>query len=136
MKEIHRLIVTSDTYKLASEVDPKAARSSAELAADPEGRCAALALPPPPPRGRADLGRGLRRRRRPRSHARRRRRSTSAGVAGGNRGPSRRGAYMIRGYSTNRDVVPNFLQAFDVDDGRAPCPIRTRTVTAPRPSSS
>jgi hypothetical protein len=39
---------------------------------------------------------------------------------------------MIRGYSTNRDVVPNFLQAFDVDDGRAPCPMRTQTVTAPQ----
>ena len=34
MKEIHRLIVTSDTYKLASEVDPS--RSAAEIAADPE----------------------------------------------------------------------------------------------------
>jgi hypothetical protein len=39
---------------------------------------------------------------------------------------------MIRGFSTSRDVVPNFLQAFDVDDGRAPCPVRTRTVTAPQ----
>ena len=39
---------------------------------------------------------------------------------------------MVRGYATNRDVVPNFLQAFDVDDGRAPCPVRTRTVTAPQ----
>ena len=38
---------------------------------------------------------------------------------------------MIRGFSTSRDVVPNFLQAFDVDDGRMPCPLRTRTVTAP-----
>ena len=39
---------------------------------------------------------------------------------------------MIRGYSTSRDVVPAFLQAFDVDDGRAPCPLRTQTVTAPQ----
>jgi hypothetical protein len=30
------------------------------------------------------------------------------------------------------DVMPNFLQTFDVDDGRAPCPERTRTVTAPQ----
>jgi hypothetical protein len=45
---------------------------------------------------------------------------------------NRRAAFMIRGYSTSRDVVPNFLQAFDVDDGRAPCPIRTQTVTAPQ----
>jgi hypothetical protein len=39
---------------------------------------------------------------------------------------------MIRGFSTSRDVVPNFLQVFDVDDGRLPCPLRTRTVTAPQ----
>jgi hypothetical protein len=29
-------------------------------------------------------------------------------------------------------VTPAFLQAFDVDDGRAPCPLRTQTVTAPQ----
>ncbi|MFN7925074.1 MAG: DUF1549 and DUF1553 domain-containing protein [Bryobacteraceae bacterium] len=45
---------------------------------------------------------------------------------------NRRGAYIIRGFSTSRDVVPNFLQAFDVEDGRLPCPLRTRTVTAPQ----
>ena len=45
---------------------------------------------------------------------------------------NRRGAYIVRGYSTSRDVTPNFLQAFDVDDGRAPCPLRTQTVTAPQ----
>ena len=45
---------------------------------------------------------------------------------------NRRAAYMVRGYSTNRDVVPNFLQVFDVDDGRAPCPLRTQTVNAPQ----
>jgi hypothetical protein len=39
---------------------------------------------------------------------------------------------MIRGFSTSREVVPNFLQSFDVDDGRLPCPLRTRTVTAPQ----
>jgi hypothetical protein len=46
--------------------------------------------------------------------------------------PTRRGAYMIRGFATSREVVPNFLQAFDVEDGRLPCPLRTRTVTAPQ----
>ena len=44
----------------------------------------------------------------------------------------RRAAYMTRGFSSSRDVTPNFLQAFDVDDGRAPCPMRTQTVTAPQ----
>ncbi len=39
---------------------------------------------------------------------------------------------MIRGFSTNSDITPNFLQVFDVDDGRAPCPLRTQTVTAPQ----
>lgn len=39
---------------------------------------------------------------------------------------------MIRGFSASREVVPNFLQSFDVDDGRAPCPLRTQTVTAPQ----
>jgi hypothetical protein len=45
---------------------------------------------------------------------------------------SRRGAYLIRGYASNREVTPAFLQAFDADDGRAPCPLRTQTVTAPQ----
>ena len=46
----------------------------------------------------------------------------------GRRGPDRRcqdqspRAYMIRGFSTSREVMPNFLQAFDVDDGRASVP--------------
>jgi hypothetical protein len=44
----------------------------------------------------------------------------------------RRAAFMIRGYSSDRDVTPSFLQTFDVDDGRTPCPLRTRTVTAPQ----
>jgi len=45
---------------------------------------------------------------------------------------NRRGAYIIRGFSTSREVTPNFLQSFDVEDGRAPCPVRTQTVTAPQ----
>jgi hypothetical protein len=44
----------------------------------------------------------------------------------------RRAAYMLRGYSSQRSVVPQFLAAFDVDDGRVPCPLRTQTVTAPQ----
>src|SRR5262249_9602009 len=71
--------------------------------------------------------------------------SFSIGGGGGRRGgpaarmaaatpaaTNRRGAYMIRGFSTNSDVTPNFLQVFDVDDGRVPCPMRTQTVTAPQ----
>jgi hypothetical protein len=65
--------------------------------------------------------------------------SPQAGGRGGGRNAvaadtrtNRRGAYMVRGYSPNRDIVPNFLSAFDVDDGRVPCPLRTQTVTAPQ----
>ena len=53
-------------------------------------------------------------------------------MAAANTATNRRGAYMTRGFSTNSEVTPNFLQVFDVDDGRAPCPVRTQTVTAPQ----
>lgn len=45
---------------------------------------------------------------------------------------NRRAAYITRGFIPSTDVMANFLQAFDVDDGRTPCPVRTRTVTAPQ----
>ncbi len=45
---------------------------------------------------------------------------------------NRRGIYLTRGYIPSTDVMNNFLTSFDVDDGRAPCPIRTQTVTAPQ----
>lgn len=44
----------------------------------------------------------------------------------------RRGIYMVRGYLPSKDVMPNFLTAFDADDGRVPCPMRGQTVTAPQ----
>jgi hypothetical protein len=44
----------------------------------------------------------------------------------------RRGVYITRGYIPSTDVMNNFLTSFDVDDGRTPCPIRTQTVTAPQ----
>ena len=47
-------------------------------------------------------------------------------------GMQRRGIYIQRGYHQSQDVMSSFLQTFDVDDGRAPCPERTRTVTAPQ----
>ncbi len=45
---------------------------------------------------------------------------------------NRRGAYMARGYIPSTDVMAHFLDSFDVDDGRTPCPLRTSTVTAPQ----
>jgi hypothetical protein len=138
MKEMHRLIVTSETYKLASAVDPSLAK--ANLKADPNNvhlwhfRLQRLEAEPIwdavfTAAGSLDLSVGGP--------------SFDIGVGGGKRGGaggspsgdkngSRRAAYMIRGYSPNRDVVPAFLQSFDVDDGRMPCPLRTQTVTAPQ----
>ncbi|MDQ6664235.1 MAG: DUF1549 and DUF1553 domain-containing protein [Acidobacteriota bacterium] len=45
---------------------------------------------------------------------------------------NRRGIYMARGFIPSTDVMANFLLSFDVDDGRAPCPIRGQTVSAPQ----
>ncbi|MDB6136111.1 MAG: hypothetical protein JWM59_4354 [Verrucomicrobiales bacterium] len=59
-----------------------------------------------------------------------RRRELSDKAGSGNL--KRRGAYIVRGYSSSRDVTPDFLRTFDVDDGREPCPVRTQTVTAPQ----
>jgi hypothetical protein len=131
MKEMHRLIVTSEAYKRSSEVNGSIVRSNKSdannvslwhfplqrLEAEPIWDSILTAA------GTLDLTVGGP--------------SFDTGPAKGRRGggggnPNRRAAYMIRGFSTSRDVVPNFLAAFDVDDGRAPCPLRTRTVTAPQ----
>jgi Protein of unknown function (DUF1553)/Protein of unknown function (DUF1549) len=136
MREMHRLIVTSDAYKRASEVSPDMFQANRK--ADPTNafywRFPLQRLEAEPiwdsiltAAGNLDLTVG----------------GSSFDVGGGGKGrrfgggssggaTNRRAAYMIRGYSTSRDVVPTFLQAFDVDDGRAPCPLRTQTVTAPQ----
>lgn len=138
MKQINRLIVTSDTYKLSSEEDGQVASNN--MKADPDDtylwhfRLQRLEAEPIwdsvfSDAGNLDLtvggpsfdiGSGGRR-----GNGRRQMASVPAGT-------NRRAAYMIRGYSTNRDILPNFLQVFDVDDGRVPCPLRTQTVTAPQ----
>ncbi|QEH36090.1 hypothetical protein OJF2_46500 [Aquisphaera giovannonii] len=139
MKAIHRLIVTSDAYRRASE--PPAEFAGSNNAADPANAylwrfplrrleaepiwdaiwAAAGGLDPAvggpsfdPAGGRGGMGGGRR------------------GGPAASPGTSRRAAFMVRGYSTSRDVVPVFLQAFDVDDGRVPCPVRTRTITPPQ----
>jgi hypothetical protein len=140
MKQMNRLIVTSEVYKLASKADaPEVAANSADqpnaylwhfrlerLEAEPiwdSIMAAAGTLDTSVGGPSFDVGGGGGRR-----------------GGGGGRGMAsaaaanlnRRAAYMIRGFSTSRDVVPVFLQAFDVDDGRVPCPLRTQTVTAPQ----
>ena len=141
MKQLHRLIVTSDTYKMSSEAEPASAQANEKI--DPSDRCLwhfpLQRLEAEPiwdsifsAAGNLDLTLGGP--------------SFSVGSPAGNRGgggglrsnrasatsANRRAAYMIRGYSTSQDILPAFLQAFDVDDGRVPCPVRTQTVTAPQ----
>src|SRR5262249_39363563 len=127
MKQMHRLMVTSEAYRRSSEagrewtanqkIDPsdtalwhfRLQRLEAEqiwdaLHAAADDLDLKVGGPSFDPRGN---GGGNRRRR--------------ESVSTTNTSSKRRGAYMIRGYSSNREVTPNFLQAFDVDDGRAPC---------------
>ena len=138
MKEMHRLMVTSDTYKLASDADPVV--MAANLKADPQDtylwRYRVQRLEAEPvwdsilsAAGTLDLAVGG-----PSFSigAGGRRGGGGRGQAGPASATNRRGAYMTRGFSTNSEVTPNFLQVFDVDDGRAPCPMRTQTVTAPQ----
>jgi hypothetical protein len=45
---------------------------------------------------------------------------------------NRRGTYMARGYRTSADLMPEYLQTFDAEDGRFVCTRRTPTETAPQ----
>lgn len=142
MKEMHKLMVTSEAYRRATEVSGELAAANSKI--DPENaylwhfRLRRLEAEPiwdsiHAAAGNLDLtvggrsfdiggeGRGGRRRGGP-----------SAAAEGANPNAKRRAAYLTRGYSSNRDVTANFLQSFDVDDGREPCPMRTQTVTAPQ----
>ncbi len=137
MKAIHRLIVTSEAYQRASSLE--SALATVNQKADPTNRYLwhfpLRRLEAEPlwdsiftVAGKLDLSVGG-----PSFDIRpaqgRRGNRGSPRIAGAS---NRRAAYMVRGYSTSRDVVPHFLQAFDVEDGRAPCPLRTQTVTAPQ----
>jgi hypothetical protein len=138
MKQMHRLMVTSEAYKRASEagvefaesqkIDPgnttlwhfRLQRLDAESIWDSiHAAVGDLDLKVGGPSFEVrDVGGGNRNR-------------GGFGMRGDSAG-KRRGAYIVRGFSSSREVTPNFLQAFDVDDGRAPCPMRTQTVTAPQ----
>jgi Protein of unknown function (DUF1553)/Protein of unknown function (DUF1549) len=135
MKQMHRLLVTSDTYKLASAVEPDLLKLNSK--ADPDNaylwhfRLQRLQAEPIwdsifTAAGKLDLTVGGP--------------SFDIRPPTGKRGEplppakstTRRGAYMVRGFAVNREVAPHFLPAFDADDGRTPCPVRTQTVTAPQ----
>ena len=143
MKTIHRLIVTSEAYQRTSSPEPALAAANEKI--DPANRHLChfplRRLEAEPlwdsifaAAGRLDLSVGG-----PSFDIRpardRRGNGASPTVTAATQltpATSRRAAYMVRGYSTSRDVVPHFLQAFDVEDGRAACPMRTQTVTAPQ----
>lgn len=137
MKRMHKLILTSQAYQRASALDPESGDANQKidpanqylwhfplrrLEAEPLWDSIFTAA------GTLDVSVGG-----PSFDIRpaqgRRRIQGSPRFAGAS---NRRAAYMVRGYSTSQDVVPHFLQAFDVEDGRAPCPMRTQTVTAPQ----
>ena len=142
MKEMHKLMVTSEAYQRATKAGGELASANANI--DPENahlwhfRLNRLEAEPiwdsiHAAAGDLDLtvgGRSFT----VGGEARggRRRGDSSATEDAANPGTKRRAAYMTRGYSSSRDVTSNFLQSFDVDDGRAPCPMRTQTVTAPQ----
>ena len=141
MKQMHRLIVTSETYKLATEVDPKLAAANAKV---DSSRHVSLAFSARS--GWRPSRFGTRSSPRP---------AIWIWRSAGRRSASRRRRIMPRhsSYRRFRELMPmriagppicfaafrstamrcrHFLKAFDVDDGHAPCPMRTQTVTAPQ----
>jgi hypothetical protein len=136
MKAMHKLMMMSRTYRLASSGDKELMKKN--LAADPSGRFLwsfrLQRLEAEPiwdsiltAAGNLDTSLGG-----PSFDIESRAPRGRFGPPMPETKTNRRGAYMVRGFSTSREVVPNFLQSFDVDDGRAPCPVRTQTVTAPQ----
>jgi hypothetical protein len=125
MKSLHRLIVTSETYRRVSA--GPADRETANRRIDPDNqllwkfplrrleaepiRDALLAVA-----GRLDLTVGGK--------------SFEDGKGDGD--SNRRAAYMSRGYLAYTNAMPDYLQTFDAEDGRMACPRRNPTVTAPQ----
>ena len=125
MKWLHRLIVTSETYRRASSGPPD--RESANRRIDPEDqflwKFPLRRLEAEPIRdalllvaGELDLTVG------------------GKSFEGGKTGvdSNRRAAYMSRGYLSFTNAMPDYLQTFDAEDGRMACPRRNQTVTAPQ----
>ncbi len=144
MKWLHRLIVTSDTYKLASKGSPQQ-QLAANTSADPNDtylwhfRLRRLEAEPVwdsvlYDSGDLDLSVGGKSFEMPTMLAAKAGPTPAPAVRNVTLDPreNRRGLYILRGYLPNRDVMPNFLAAFDADDGRVPCPMRGQTVTAPQ----
>ena len=125
MKWLHRLIVTSETYGRASA--GPAEHDAANHRIDPENQLLwkfpLRRLEAEPIRdamlfvaGNLELTVGGK--------------SFEAGKT--NNPSNRRTAFMSRGYQSFADALPDYLQTFDAEDGRAVCPRRNQTVTAPQ----
>ncbi len=134
MKWLHRLIVTSAAYQRASSpikpsqpstLNPQLSLFTHDQQIDPENhllwRFPLQRLEAEPIRdamlfvsGDLDLALG------------------GKSFDGSKNNSRRRTAYMQRGFRSSAEVMPDFLTTFDVDDGRAVCPRRTQTVTAPQ----
>ncbi|MBI3416317.1 MAG: DUF1553 domain-containing protein [Verrucomicrobia bacterium] len=124
MKWLHRLIVTSDTYRRASSGPTELEAANRRI--DPDNQMfwkfPLRRLEAEPIRdallqvaGRLDATLGGK--------------SFDAVKADTS---NRRTAFMSRGYRSFQDVMPDYLQTFDAEDGRAVCPRRNHTVTAPQ----
>lgn len=139
MKWLHKLILTSETYQMSSKADPQHAAANQKI--DPKNtylwRFRLQRLEAEPiwdsllyDSGDLDLSVGGKSFQLKTSD-----KKQSIFVPRGDTFDSRtnrRAIYMARGYIPSTDVMANFLQSFDVDDGRTPCPIRGQTVTAPQ----
>lgn len=132
MKAIHRLIVTSRTYQLAST--PQAANQAMDpdnlmLWRMPVRRLTAEELRDSILRlaGKLDLQIGGKSfTELPDQYY-----VGSRVVIGNlNRETNRRAVYMVRGYNSTAEMMPNFLHVFDVDNGKLPNPVRNRSITA------
>jgi len=139
MKWLHRLIVTSDTYKMASQADPRYLAANQKI--DPANtylwRFRLKRLEAEPlwdsilsSAGELDLAVGGKSFQLVKPDSKQSiflpRDETFETQA------NRRGIYIARGFIPSTDVMSNFLQTFDVDDGRTPCPLRAQTITAPQ----
>jgi len=122
---LHRLIVTSETYRRASSGPADRERANSRI--DPDNRwlwkSPLRRLDAEPIRdallvvaGRLDLTVG----------------GKSFEDGKGDAGSNRRAAYMSRGYLAYTNAMPDYLQTFDAEDGRMACPRRNPTVTAPQ----
>jgi hypothetical protein len=144
MKWLTRLIVTSDTYKMASKADASTVAIDEKI--DPNNnylwRFRLQRLDAEPIRdsvlydsGNLDLAVGGRSFELPNPKPPLKKGRLEASPKEPemfDTNTNRRGIYMVRGYLPSKDVMPNFLSAFDADDGRVPCPMRGQTVTAPQ----